>query len=87
MPDGRNLYKYKILDLKSVTRTHPLNKDGFANALKAAEANGEAQLDDVDGVAWYLTNSAMGLGPLSKAGVPHSALQLVSEQILKTIRI
>ena len=33
MPDGRNLYKYKILDLKSVTRTHPLNKDPETNGV------------------------------------------------------
>lgn len=32
------------------------------------------------------TNSAMGLGPMSKARVPYKDLKLVSEQILKNIR-
>jgi TetR/AcrR family transcriptional repressor of nem operon len=61
-------------------------RKGFAKALEVAEAKGEAQVDDIDATAWHLTNSAMGLGPMSKARVPYKDLKLVSEQILNNIR-
>jgi TetR/AcrR family transcriptional repressor of nem operon len=61
-------------------------RKGFAKALEVAESKGEARVDDIDAVAWHLTNSAMGLGPMSKARVPYKDLKLVSEQILKNIR-
>jgi TetR/AcrR family transcriptional repressor of nem operon len=61
-------------------------RKAFVQALKVAEAKGEARIDDVDAVAWHLTNSAMGLGPMSKARVPYKDLKRVSEQILKNIR-
>ena len=61
-------------------------RKGFAKALQIAVADGEAQVDDIDAMAWHLTNSAMGLGPLSKARVPYKDLKLVSEQILKGLR-
>jgi len=61
-------------------------RKGFAKALEVAESKGEARIDDIDAVAWHLTNSAMGLGPMSKARVPYKDLKLVSEQILKNIR-
>ena len=61
-------------------------RKGFAKALEVAEAKGEAQVDDIDAAAWHLTNSAMGLGPLSKARVPYKDLTPVSEQILKGLR-
>ncbi|MGB3051395.1 MAG: TetR/AcrR family transcriptional regulator [Polyangiales bacterium] len=61
-------------------------RKGFAKALGVAVGKGEARVDDVDAVALYLTNSAMGLGPMSKARVPYKDLKLVSEQILKNIR-
>ena len=60
---------------------------GFAKALAVAERKGEARIDDIDALAWHLTNSAMGLGPMSKARIPYKDLKLVSEQILETIRI
>lgn len=61
-------------------------RKGFAAALEVAEINGEAKVDDIDATAWHLTNSAMGLGPMSKARVPYKELRLVSQQILKSIR-
>jgi len=61
-------------------------RKGFAAALEVAKANGEAKVDDIDATAWHLTNSAMGLGPMSKARVPYKELRLVSQQILKSIR-
>ena len=61
-------------------------RKGFAKALEVAQSKGEARIDDIDAVAWHLTNSAMGLGPMSKARVPYKDLKLVSEQILKNIR-
>ena len=61
-------------------------RKGFAKALEVAQRKGEARIDDIDAVAWHLTNSAMGLGPMSKARVPYKDLKLVSEQILKNIR-
>ena len=61
-------------------------RKGFATALKIAVANGDAIVDDIDTMAWHLTNSAMGLGPMSKARVPYKHLKLVSEQILNSIR-
>ena len=59
---------------------------GFAKALEVAVSKGEAQVDDVDALAWHLTNSAMGFGPLSKARVPYKNLRRVTEQILKGVR-
>ncbi|MBW2405490.1 MAG: TetR/AcrR family transcriptional regulator [Deltaproteobacteria bacterium] len=61
-------------------------RKGFANALKVAVAKGDAIVDDIDATAWHLTNSAMGLGPMSKARVPYKHLKLVSERILNSIR-
>jgi TetR/AcrR family transcriptional repressor of nem operon len=61
-------------------------RKGFADALKVAVAKGDAIVDDIDATAWHLTNSAMGLGPMSKARVPYKHLKLVSEQILNSIR-
>ena len=61
-------------------------RKAFAKALKIAEAKGEARVDDIDATAWHLTNSAMGLGPMSKARIPYKDLKLVSQQILKSIR-
>ena len=61
-------------------------RKGFASALKVAVAKGDAIVDDIDATAWHLTNSAMGLGPMSKARVPYKHLKLVSEQILNSIR-
>ena len=61
-------------------------RKAFAKALKIAEAKGEARVDDIDATAWHLTNSAMGLGPMSKARIPYKDLRLVSQQILKSIR-
>ncbi len=61
-------------------------RKAFAKALKVAEAKGEARVDDIGATAWHLTNSAMGLGPMSKARIPYKHLKLVSEQILKSIR-
>ena len=61
-------------------------RKGFAKALEVAERKGEARVDDIDATAWHLTNSAMGLGPMSKARIPYKDLKLVSEQILKNIR-
>ena len=61
-------------------------RKAFAKALKVAEAKGEARVDDIDAAAWHLTNSAMGLGPMSKARIPYKDLKLVTEQILKSIR-
>jgi len=61
-------------------------RKGFAKALEVAESKGEARVDDIDAVAWHLTNSAMGLGPMSKARVSYKDLKLVSDQILKSLR-
>ena len=61
-------------------------RKGFAKALEVAERKGETRVDDIDAAALHLTNSAMGLGPMSKARVPYKDLKLVSEQILKNIR-
>ena len=61
-------------------------RKGFAKALEVAENRGEAHVDDIDALALHLTNSAMGLGPMSKARVPYRDLKLVSQQILKNIR-
>ena len=61
-------------------------RKGFAKALEVAESKGEARIEDIDAVAWHLTNSAMGLGPMSKARIPYKDLKLVSQQILKNIR-
>jgi len=59
---------------------------GFATALEVAASRGEACPDESGAVAWHLTNSSMGFGPMSKAGVPQKSLKLVAEQILKTVR-
>jgi hypothetical protein len=61
-------------------------RKAFAKALEVAQSKGEARVGDMDAVAWHLTNSAMGLGPMSKARIPYKDLKLVSEQILKNIR-
>ena len=61
-------------------------RKGFAKALEVAESKGEARVDDIDAVAWHLTNSAVGLGTMSKARIPYKDLRRVSEQILKNIR-
>jgi TetR/AcrR family transcriptional repressor of nem operon len=62
-------------------------RKGFTKALEVAESRGEATVDDIDALALHLTNSAMGLGPMSKARIPYRDLKLVSEQILKSIRV
>ena len=59
---------------------------GFVDALEVAVRDGEARVDDIDATAWYLTNNAMGLGPLSKARIPYESLKSIPEAILKTIR-
>ena len=61
-------------------------RKGFAKALEVAESKGEARVDDINAVAWHLTNSAVGLGPMSKARIPYKDLKRVSEQILENIR-
>ena len=47
-------------------------------------AKGSAE--DIDAAAWNLANSAMVLGPLSKARIPYKDLKRVSEQILNNLR-
>ena len=41
-------------------------RKAFAIALEVAVGNGETRIDDIDAVAWHLTNSAMGLGPVEQ---------------------
>jgi TetR/AcrR family transcriptional repressor of nem operon len=57
----------------------------FANALRIAASQGQVQVDDVNAVGWRLTNAALGLVPLSKAGTPPRVLKLIAAQVLDTL--
>ncbi len=58
----------------------------FSTALEIAQARGEVRVDDVDGTAWNLTNSAMGFGPMSKADISSDVLKGVAGEVLDAIR-
>lgn len=61
-------------------------RKAFAAALTIAVEKGEVRVHDIDAAAWNLANSAMGLGPLSKARIPYKDLKRVSAQILNNLR-
>jgi len=58
----------------------------FSEALRVAKNKGEASYTDLDATAWNFTNSAMGFGPMSRAGIPAAALQSAADQLIASIK-
>jgi TetR/AcrR family transcriptional regulator, transcriptional repressor for nem operon len=63
-----------------------LLQGAFAHALQVANEQGDAQIDDVDAAGWRLTNAALGLSALSKAGVPPDSLSIVADEVTASLR-